>query len=564
MPSFKIETNKSVKCDEFVLLELDTPIQTLERLTSVIALGNSAKNIVIEYRYSNDGNIWSEWISWPDWNLNPGELTWFGFRVKSDTSWNFTGIELEWTGGELLGECLCSVIKYSEDSFIVDCGNNNQYEYSNALASVGIWEKMSQSVFNRFGWPVVYFKCDPVEQSRDVVFKEWSLLEVRECKQIKVIVPGNDFGSGDFQFTEFDIDFADELEFQISKESFWTAFGTYQQPAEKDFLYFPLEGRMYRINSAQESKDFMRQSNWWKGTLIKWNESDSIIKDSDIQTTIDELTLNFEDVGFEAEREIEEASIVKEEQYVVRAVNLSDNVRESVNLLWEPNGVKEENLTNYFTVFSKYHYDLTQNDGEYAIPGATAVNGATAYGATATELVTYQDTIDVSKNLSLMFWYNGKIRPTNQNNTWREIFRGGQKIELYVSGNLITKLRCAGKVYDINVPLNDWYAYYIGFNRVDNTMTLRIWKRADLNKKTTKMSVFFQCIDDIPTTVTGNWKPVLMNSNDRIASIRFLKAPVTLENQSILFTKIVFPDDGNAYIIDDCYPIMYMDGLTNR
>lgn len=564
MPSFKIETSKSVKCDEFVLLELDTPIQTLERLTSIVALGNSAKNIAIEYRYSNDGNIWSEWISWPDWNLTPGELTWFGFRVKSDTSWNFTGIDLEWSGGKLLGECLCSVIKYSEDSFIVDCGNNNQYEYSNALASVGIWQKMSQSVFNRFGWPVVYFKCDPVEQSRDVVFKEWSLLEVRECKQIKVVVPGNDFGSGDFQFTEFDIDFADELEFQISKESFWTAFGTYEQPAEKDFLYFPLEGRMYRINSAQESKDFMRQSNWWKGTLVKWNESDSIIKDADIQTTIDELTLNFEDVGFESERQIEEASIVKDEQYVVRAVNLSDNVRETVNLLWEPNGVKEENLTNYFTVFSKYHYDLTQKDGKYAISGATAANGATAYGATATELVTYQDTIDVSKNLSLMFWYNGKVRPTNQNNTWRELFKGGQKIELYVSGNFITKLRCAGKTYTINVPLNDWYAYYIGFNRVDNTMTLRIWKRADITKKTTKMSVFFQCIDTIPTTVTGNWKPVLMNSNDRIASIRFLKAPVTLENQSILFTKIVFPDDGNAYIIDDCFPIMYMDQLINR
>lgn len=564
MPSFKIETSKSVKCDEFVLLELDTPIQTLERLTSIVALGNSAKNIAIEYRYSNDGNIWSEWISWPDWNLTPGELTWFGFRVKSDTSWNFTGIDLEWSGGKLLGECLCSVIKYSEDSFIVDCGNNNQYEYSNALASVGIWQKMSQSVFNRFGWPVVYFKCDPVEQSRDVVFKEWSLLEVRECKQIKVVVPGNDFGSGDFQFTEFDIDFADELEFQISKESFWTAFGTYEQPAEKDFLYFPLEGRMYRINSAQESKDFMRQSNWWKGTLVKWNESDSIIKDADIQTTIDELTLNFEDAGFESERQIEEASIVKDEQYVVRAVNLSDNVRETVNLLWEPNGVKEENLTNYFTVFSKYHYDLTQKDGKYAISGATAANGATAYGATATELVTYQDTIDVSKNLSLMFWYNGKVRPTNQNNTWRELFKGGQKIELYVSGNFITKLRCAGKTYTINVPLNDWYAYYIGFNRVDNTMTLRIWKRADITKKTTKMSVFFQCIDTIPTTVTGNWKPVLMNSNDRIASIRFLKAPVTLENQSILFTKIVFPDDGNAYIIDSCFPIMYMDQLINR
>ena len=564
MPSYKIETSKSVKCDEFVLLELDTPIQNLDRLTSVVVLGNSASNIVIEYRYSNDGNVWSEWVTWPDWNVNPGELTWFGFRVKSDTSWNFDGIELEWTGGELLGECNCNIVKYSEDSFIVDCGVPSQYEYANALASVGIWEKMAKTIFDRFGWPVIYFKCDPIEQSRDVVFKEWSLLEVRECKQIKVVVPDNDFGSGDFQFTEFDIDFADELNFQISKESFWTAFGTYEQPAEKDFLYFPLEGRMYRINSVQEDKQFMRQANWWKGTLMKWNESDSIIKDEDIQTTINELTLDFEDVGFEEEREIEEQDIVKEQQYVVRAVNLSDNVRESVNIDWELNGVKEENLDNYFTVFSKYHYDLTADDGQVVIPGATAPNGATAYGATATELVTYQNDIDLDNNLSIMFWYNAQVRTTDQNATWREIIRGTVKVEAYIDGSTMTKLRVANKVYDVNVPLNEWYAYYIGVNRVDSTLVLRIWERADINKKTTKMGIFFESKCPIPGTVTGTWKPILMNSGDRIASIRFLKYPVTLENQSVLFTKLVFPDDGNSYIIDDCWPIMYLDQLPTR
>lgn len=563
MTTYKIETKKSVKCDEFVLLELDTPIQELERLTNLTVLGNSAKNIVIEYRYSNDGNVWSEWVSWPNWKLNPGELTWFGFRVKSDTSWNFEGIELEWTGGELLGECNCNIVKYSEESFLVDCASN-QYEYANALASVGIWEKMSKSIFDRFGWPVVYFKCDPVEQSRDVVFKEYSLLEVRECKQIKVVIPDNDFGSGDFQFTEFDIDFADELEFQISKESFWTAFGTYEQPAEKDFLYFPLEGRMYRLNTVQEAKEYMRQSYWWKGTLIKWNESDSIIKDDDIHSTIDELTLNFEDVGFEDEREIEETDIVKEQQYVVRSVSKNDKVREYINWEWEQSGVKEQNLDNYFTVFSKYHYDLTAQDTRYPIIGATAVNGATAYGSTSTNLVTYQENINVDNNLSLMFWYKGQVRTTNQDNTWRTIFSGGQNIDILVSGNLITKLRIANKIYDINVPLDEWYAFYIGFNRVDNTMTLRIWERADINKKTTKMGVFYECIGTIPSSVNGFWKPILMNSGDRIASIRFLKAPVTLENQSVLFTKILFPDDGNAYILDNCFPLLYMESLPSR
>ena len=565
MPNYTIETNKSVACDEYVLLELDSPIQNLERLTAVNILGSCASDIVTEYRYSNDGNIWSEWIKWPLWNINPGELMWVGFRVKSNTSWNFTGIELQWKGGELLNsDCNCSIVKYSEDSFIVDCGTGNQYEYANAMASVGIWAKMSQSIFDRFGWPVIYFKCDPIEQSRDVVFKEWSLLEVRECKQINVVVPDNDFGSGDFQFTEFDIDFADELEFQISKESFWTAFGTYEQPAEKDFLYFPLEGRMYRMNSVQESKDFMRQSKWWKGTLVKYNESDSIIKDDEMQTTINELTLNFENVGFEAEREIEEIDIVKPQQYITRNVGLSDNVRESVTLEWESNGVTEQNLDNYYTVFSKYHYDLTYADTPYVIPGATAVNGGTAYGSTSTELVTYQQTMDLSDNLSVMFWYYGQTRTVPTDNTWRSLFTGGVNVDILISGTSITKLRIGSEVHTINVPLNDWYAYYIGFNRVDGSLTLRVWNRADISKKTTKMSVFYEKICPIPTSFTGTWKPILMNSNDAIASIRFLKAPVTLENQSVLFTKIVFPDDGNAYIIDDCFPIQYMERLTTR
>ena len=564
MSSYKIETNKSVKCKEFVLLELNTPIQNLDRLVSIIALGDSAKNIVIEYRYSNDGNIWSEWISWPDWNIKPGELIWFGFRVKSDTSWNFKGLNIEWEGGELLGDCQCSIIKYSEDSFIIDCGLGNQYEYANALASVGIWEKMSKAVFDRYGWPVIYFKCDPIEQSRDVVFKEWSLLQVRKCKQLKVVVPDNDFGTGDFQFTEFDIDFADELDFQISKESFWTVFGLYEQPAEKDFLYFPLEGRMYRINSVQESKEFMRQSIWWKGTLTKWNESDSIIKDDAMQTTINELTLNFEDVGFDSEFEIEQADIVKEQQYVSRAVNLNDNVRERVNNIWESRGVREQNIDNYFTVFSKFHYDLNFVDTKIAILGATGPNGATAYGSTATPLITYQNTIDLSNNFSIMFWYNAQVRNPNQNNTWRELFRGGITIEVLINASLLTKIKIANRVYDVNVPLNDWYAYYIGFNKVDNTMTLRIWKRADISKKTTKMAVFFESKCPIPGSVSGSWKPILMNSGDKLASIRFLKAPVTLENQSVLFTKLVFPDDSQSYIVDTCFPILYMDKLPTR
>jgi len=546
MPNFKYETSKSVTCDEWILAELDTPIQNLDRLTNITVLGNSATNLVTQYRYSRDGSTWSEWKTWNSWDFTPTDLTWFGFRFKSETSWNFEGISIDWTGGEMLSDiCNCKVYVYDEDSFLAPC-DSTQYTYNAGFGLTKIWEQMSKAVFDKYGWPVVYFKCDPIKESRDVVFREWSLLKVRECKQLKVVVPDNDFGTGDFQFTEFDIDFSEDMEIQVSKEMFYAAFGTYEMPAEKDFLYFPLERKMFRINSVQESRNHMRQSYWWKINLIKWNESDSIIKEEGIQTTIDDLTLNFKDVGFEDERTDEELDIVNEQQYTVRSVSTNDKVRDTVNIEWETGGIVQENLSNYFTVFSKYQYNLDFK------------------GATATEVVTYQSTIDATKDFSIMMWYKGNLRPVDTQGTWLTLFGGEVNLDIMSDDTNITKLRIANKVYDINIPLGTWYAYYIGFNRVDNSLTLRIWEREDLNKKTTKMSIVHETICTIPTSLPSSWKPSLLANGDMITSIRFLKYPVVLENQNTLFNKLVFPYISKSYIVDDSWPILYLEKLSNR
>lgn len=546
MPLYKIETKKSLTCDEWVLIELDSPIQNLDRITDIKVLGNSATNLNIEYRYSTDGNIWSEWKTWNSWNVPKSELTWFGFRFKSETSWNFEGVELIWAGGELLNQfCNFNTRVYDETSFIAPC-DSGQYVYNAAFGAVKIWENSSLAVFNRYGWPVIYFKCDPIKESRDVVFKEWSLLEVRECKQLKIVVPDNDFGSGEYQFGEFDIDFSDDITIQISKEMFWAAFGADEQPAEKDFIYFPIEGRMFRVNSMQEKKGFMRKSFWWEGTLIKWNESDSIIKSEAIQTTINDLTLNFENIGFEQESFEEGVDISVPQEYITRPVGKNDKVRESVNVVWEQNGIVQEDLSNYFTVFSKYQYDLSFS------------------GATATQLVTYQPTIDTTKSFSIMMWYKGVLRDTKTQNTWLTLFSGENTIDIQSDANNITKIRITNRVFDVQIPLGEWYAYYIGFNRLDNTLTLRVWKRADLSNKTTKMSILFEKYCTIPTSLVSNWKPSLLANGDMITSIRFLKYPVVSENQSTLFNKLVFPHSSDAYIVDDAWKLLYLEQMSPR
>ena len=578
MNSYNIDISKAIKANEWLLIELQEPIQDLTTVYTInFSVTPASATLTTEWRYSKDGDTWSEWRSWPAPNNSfNSEFTWLGFRVKADVNVMVTSVSLEWAGGELgeNGTCACTITacgaNSGDNSFLTNC--NTSALYSTALSGINWFDNLTCSVFNNMGWPVLYFKADEIEESRDVIFKEWSLLKVRECKKIKVIVPDNDFGSGEFQFTEFDVDFADELEIQIHKESFWASFGAGEQPAEKDFLYFPLERRMYRLNSVQAHKGYMRQVNWWKATLVKWNESDSILKDADTQQAIDDLTLNFEDVGFEDIQATEEIDIVKPQQYTVRRISDSDNCRETINIDWEKSGVIERNLDNYYTVFSKFQYDLTFTPtpdptgiNEGGGIGATSAPGATAL-TEADPLITYQNSVNADSNFSAMFWYYMKPRVTGS------LYEPGATVKLFgeqLPINVIgtetefTGLELGTNTWTFNLPNNEWYAIYIGHNKDLNELTLRIWKRQDLANKTTKMEIVYESTIP-PNLISGVWDISLYATGDEIASIRFLKDVMTVENQPIAFNKLIFREDSKGYIIDDCYPLSYLGMMSSR
>ena len=411
---------------------------------------------------------------------------------------------------------------------------------------------MAQSVFNNLGWSVIYFKCNEIEESRDVVFREWSLLQVECCKKIKVVVPNNDFGDGEFEFTDQDVDFAG-LDVEIHKESFWASFGAGEQPAEKDFLYFPLERRMYRVNSVQAHKSFMRQVQWWKANLIKWNESDSIYKSDGVKEVIDDLTLTFEE-EFEEEKFEEEIDIVKPQQYTVRRIADSDNCRENINTIWEKNGVIEENLENYYTVFSKFQYNLAY--------GTPPVVGATG-GEVIEPVVTYQNEVDASENFAIMTWHNMYPRNDKYTDEWITLFNGEVEVNVRGTSTEFTGLQIGGNEFAFNIPANEWYAIYIGNNKDLNELTLRIWKRKDNATKTTKMEILVEQTIT-PIEMSGAWAVGVMPSGDKLASIRFLNEVMTVENQSTSFNKLVFREDSKAYIVDDCYPLSYLGYMSGR
>jgi len=144
-----------------------------------------------------------------------------------------------------------------------------------------------------------------------------------------------------------------------------------------------------------------------------------------------------------------------------------------------------------------------------------------------------------------------------------KLFGGQTLVNVIGTETAFTGLEIGSNTWSFNLPNNEWYGIYIGNNITYDELTLRIWKRQDLVNKTTKMSIVYE--STIKPTVFGTkWDVGLYASNDEIASIRFLKDVMTVENQPTSFNKLIFREDSKGYIIDDCYPLSYLGYLSNK
>ena len=261
---------------------------------------------------------------------------------------------------------------------------------------------------------------------------------------------------------------------------------------------------------------------------------------------------------------------MKPQQYTVRRIGDSDNCRETINIDWEKTGVIERNLDNYYTVFSKFQYDLTFTEPA-PFPGETEsgdVGGTAAesVGATAGPLITYQNAINADDNFATMFWYYPKARAANTKYLpaeWITLFGGEIDIDIRANQSQFNGFRIEDNEWSFALPNETWYAIYLGYNKDHSELTLRIWTREDLNNKTTKMKIVYESTIT-PQNIAGTWNVGLYETGDEIASIRFLKEVMTLENQAPSFNKLVFREDSKAYIIDDCYPLSYLGFLNSR
>jgi len=243
----------------------------------------------LEVSWSYDGVTWSCFASYDDANrilLNASTDYYVKLKVK--------GIVSDVKDDE--GNSLDYSTSISSGLQLPSCSDSNQNKYNpyaGLSSALELQQALSDSVSCMIGIPIYYIKLKPDSTSRDLTFKEYTLMNVDSIKQIKLIVTDGQMPSSKPEFSDFGLDWQTDWETEISKSMFATAFGQDSYPMEGDLIYIPMMKRMWMVNEAYDEKNgsLMWMSTTFKLALVKYQEKGSVNL-GDMSDTIDNLVKN--------------------------------------------------------------------------------------------------------------------------------------------------------------------------------------------------------------------------------------------------------------------------------
>lgn len=363
-----------------ILIKLVEPYKKVKKIISyedVINTEDSSNYFSKYFRWSTDNKNFSEFIPLTDINLqrielNPQEDFWIEYKyeaVELDTgnSLEFVSISLEviTDDGRIFEEIQVNVntCDPSDPScignlIIEDCCDDGNYfnPYEWADQATCLYDQLSEITTNLFGHCVDYYRVVPDKNNRDSFLKEDTIFNRNLKKEIKVLVPDNEFPSNEIQFDPFLGMTSDGFEIHITRKEFEEAFGAKERPRERDSIYIPLNKRKYEVSSVMLSDEIHQMHSYWRVKLKKWEDKSNINNIEEIEDELEELTINMNDAFSEGVEE-DSLKVTKPLQYNTIGLGDNDHIRKEIS----PDiKIVDEKINNNWTIVSKNYYDLSK------------------------------------------------------------------------------------------------------------------------------------------------------------------------------------------------------------
>lgn len=185
----------------------------------------------------------------------------------------------------------------------------NPYDTSK---TVEWYNYLANTINSMLGFTIDYHRTDPDGKGIDKVMFEYQLFNIVDMKQIKVLVPENNFPDNSVVINQFNLDLFDTFKIAIMKDEFKKAFGVEFRPGKEDIIYFCQTNRMYIVKHAQIHKDVMNAGVYYDVVLEKYEKRANVLnRVEESKNKIEELTRNttIDDLfGFEQKEQQDQIS----------------------------------------------------------------------------------------------------------------------------------------------------------------------------------------------------------------------------------------------------------------
>lgn len=488
--------------------------------------------------------------------FDPDQPLWIELRLEVDKLSNANKItllsleyELETAEGTIIScpefceECEDPYAMTGCANIIAECTDEMWDPYALTKPS-STYRQLSDVSTEMWGHPVKYFRVEPDNRSRDVILKEYSLYNVKESAELKIMVPDNAFPTREFNYDIFGMGF-DEFEVHLTKTQFEKAFGIGPSPRSRDYLYFPRINRMYEVNTVAYADEFNLDLTYWKLMLRKYEERTSNIhEDTQVEEELAELTVGQEEV-FGEEREEEFENVTKPMQYKTVFAEVGDGIRARIH---KKLIISDAELRNQWTVVSKNNYDLDSTPDK------------------SMELVAYNKVSSLTEveNLAITIWFRPKQVDTAEqviidgysNQNGLKITTNGSSIKVYLNNDVHT----FGSV--LGLEKNVWYGLVYNLSNKYNQMSCNLYRLDPNSNRQAPSSSSKTLVSKLNQTKsftnvytwgpTKNW--MLQPAKLDVTNIRIFSKTIGQDQQMNVLQQYVVRDSQLAYVIDNAIP----------
>ena len=261
-------------CSPVQVINFDSKTFNVDTIQTIKVCDDCGEEISsVEYAYSVDSSCWSCYMDIETLLKNIVSLNsdiYVRIRVAGVIGNVYVGCSETYDYSTQLDTCF---------NFTTYIGSANTFDpYANMSYAISLQQQLAETVSSMFGIPIYYFRLAPNVGSKDITFKEYTLMDVESVKQLKLIVAEGQMPSSKIEFADFGFEFQTDWEPEISKGAFATAFGPTAQPMEGDLIYIPMMQRMWMVSEAYDEKNgsLMWVSTTFKVYLSRYQEKGAV------------------------------------------------------------------------------------------------------------------------------------------------------------------------------------------------------------------------------------------------------------------------------------------------